>query len=137
MIDYMKASFYNHFMKCKLFFAGIFLGCVIPAIPQENTYVQPTISGTYSLSSGYCFIAFDDNNFTLTSPFFDTIRGTYSVSCNSIVFSQSLFGSNTWIIVDKKLLRDLNDDLWRKHNKLYTFILKKSIEFKLSFNFIR
>jgi len=91
---------------------------------------QTTVSGTYALSSGGSlgggtFISFDDNNFTITSPFFDTIQGTYSISRDSIVFSRSLFGSNTWVIVNKKKLKDPNDDLWRKRNKPYVFISKK------------
>ena len=106
-------------------------------IMPKKAYAQTAISGTYVLSSGGSFIEFDNNNFTITSPFFDTIQGTYTVSHDSIVFSQPLFGSNIWIITDKKILRDPNDDLWKKRNKPYVFISKKILEFKLSFNFIR
>ena len=67
--------------KARLLILIFFMLIIMP----KMAYAQTTISGTYALSSGGSlgggtFISFDDNNFTITSPFFDTIQGTYSIS---------------------------------------------------------
>ena len=70
------------------------------------------LSGTYYYDEGL-YISFSRNTFIRTM-FGDTDSGTYSVSGNTVVFSQSMWGSDTWTIVDENTLSDPEGDLWRR-----------------------
>jgi len=80
---------------------------------QSNTSSGTTLSGTYNYSSGM-YITFNGTNYALTAPLGLDNSGTYRVSGNSIIFSQAMFGSDTWTILDSNTLRDPDNDLWRK-----------------------
>jgi hypothetical protein len=74
--------------------------------------VGTTLSGTYYFGSTL-YITFRDNTFTRTM-IGEIDSGTYRISGNRIIFSQSMWGSNTWTIVDQYTLRDPDGDLWKK-----------------------
>ena len=85
-------------------------GLTAPPAQSQGTSQADTLSGTYYYSASL-YLTFSGSNFTLQGT---ASSGTYRVSGNSIVFSQSMYGSNTWTIVDSNTLRDPENDLWRK-----------------------
>ena len=66
--------------------------------------------GTYYFDPSL-YLTFSGNNYTLTSSI-GTETGTYSIRGNSIIFSRSMWGSNTWTIVDSHTLLDPENDRW-------------------------
>ncbi|MCL2443508.1 MAG: serine protease, partial [Treponema sp.] len=72
------------------------------------------LTGTYSYSDDLS-ISFIGNNFTRTS-ILGRDNGTYRLSGNNIIFSESMYGSNTWTVIDLNTIRDPEGDLWKKQD---------------------
>ena len=103
-----------------------------PSGPTPPGQIGTVFSGTYYFSSGY-YLTFNGNNFTVTTPR-ETVSGTYRISGNSIVFSRSMYGSSTWVIVDSNTLRDPDGDIWKKQETALSGTYYFSSSYRLTFN---